>query len=63
MIRVQRSMVGKRVLLTFGEAKLAGCLKVWKVVRWSGMQASSNYAKDVLQDTVDEIIVLKNNYY
>ena len=48
----------RRVSLPVGEAQLAGCLKVWvSAVRWSGTQASSDYAQGVIQDTVYEASV------
>ena len=38
----------RRVSLPFGEAQLAGCLRVQVGVRRSGTQASSNYAQGVI---------------
>ena len=47
----------RRVSLPFGEAQLAGCLRVHVGVRWSGTQASSNYTQGVVQDNVDDASV------
>ena len=47
----------RRVSLPFGEAQLAGCLRVQVGGPLSGTQASSDYAQGVVQDTVDEASV------
>ena len=56
MIRVQRSTISQRECHSHSVTRL-DAREYGQVVRWSEMQASSDYVQGVVEDTVDEASV------